>query len=94
MTKAGKNLEPLYYAIVRHFMTGEEDCAEGVIDALKSDYGTYKLLTYKGVEEALTTAKENGILDECRFDLDEKGRLVVYYQITEFGSDMIRAYIG
>ena len=56
-----KTLIPLYYAIVKHFMDGQEDCAAGVVDALKPDYGDYKMLTLKDVEEALATAKENGM---------------------------------
>lgn len=89
----GNNLVPLYYAIVKHFMDGRQDCAAGVVDALASDYGNYKMLTMKDVEEALATAKENGILDEAKCDLDSNGELVVYYRVTDFGKDMISRYI-
>lgn len=90
----GNNLMPLYYAIVEHFMDGGADCAEGVIQALKEDYGGYKLLNCKAVEEALATAKENGILDEIGCDLDEDGELRIYYRASDFGEDMMRRYIG
>ena len=89
-----KNLMPLYYAIVKHFMDGRPDTAEGVVATLKPLYGGYKLLTNKDVEEALATAKENGLLDEVACDLDEKGDLRVYYQVNDFGRDMIDRYIG
>ena len=88
-----KTLIPLHYAIVKHFMDGQEDCAAGVVDALKPDYGDYKMLTLKDVEEALATAKENGILDETRCDLDSNDELVIYYRVTDFGKDMIGRYI-
>lgn len=87
-------LMPLYYAIVKHFMDGEEHSAQDVIDALEPDYAGYKLLTRKGVEEALDTAKENGLLDESRCDLDDGGELRIFYAVNDFGRDMITRYIG
>ena len=44
---------PLYFAIMKHFESGKADCVEGVMDALRSDYGTYKLFTEKDIEESL-----------------------------------------
>lgn len=87
-------LMPLYYAIVKHFMDGRKHCALDVIDALEPSYGGYKLLTRKDVEEALATAKENGLLDEVDYGLDADGGLLVYYQVTEFGRGMIDRYLG
>ena len=87
-------LMPLYYAIVKHFMDGGKHCAQDVIDALEPSYGGYKLLTRKDVEEALATAKENGLLDEVDYGLDAQGGLRVYFRVTEFGRDMIDRYIG
>ena len=31
------------------------------------------------------TAKENGLLDETRFDLDEEGKLRVYWKVNDYG---------
>ena len=87
-------LMPLYYAIVKHFMDGEEYSADDVIAALEPNYGGYKLLTKKDVEEALATAKENGLLDESSCDLDDAGDLRIHYQVNDFGKDMINRYIG
>ena len=88
------DLIPLYYAIVKQFVDGEKHCAADVVSALEPAYGDYKLLTLKDVEEALATAKENGLLDEVDFDLDDAGELRIYYQVNEFGRDMIDRYIG
>ena len=87
-------LMPLYYAIMKQFMDGEEHSAQDVIDALTPDYGGYKLLTRKDVEEALDTAKENGLIDESSCDLDEGGELRIRYRVNDFGRDMIDRYIG
>lgn len=90
----GNNLIPLYYAIVKEFMDGEKRCASDVIAALDPLYHDYKLLTPKDVSEALDTAKENGLLDEVSADLDGQGDLRIFYQVNDFGRDMITSYIG
>ena len=89
-----KELIPLYYAIIKHFMDGTEACADDVVSALSPDYGDYKLLTHKDVEEALATAKENGLLDESNYGIDANDPLQVYYKVTDFGLDMMNRYIG
>ena len=88
------NLIPLYYAIVKRFMDGAEHDAADVVEALKPQYGNYKLLTMKDVEEALATAKENGLLDETGCSLSDAGELQIRYQVNEFGRSMIDRYIG
>ena len=87
-------LMPLYYAIVKQFMDDREYSTDDIIDALKPNYGDYKLLTKKDVDEALATAKENGLLDESNYDIDGDGELRIYYRVNEFGRDMIDRYIG
>jgi len=87
-------LIPLYYAIIKHFLDGKEDCAQGVIAALDPLYHGYKMLNLKDVEEALATARENGLLEETRSELDPVDELRIYYQVTDFGRDMMERYIG
>ena len=87
------NLIPLYFAIMKHFESGKADRVEGVTDALRNDYGSYKLFTEKDIEESLATAKENGLLDECDWQLDKNENLKVFYQANDFGKDMIAKYL-
>lgn len=94
MNRIDKKLPPLYYAIILHFLDGKTDSAQGVVGSLMKDYGHYKLLNVKDVEEALATAKENGLLEESDYRVDENGELLIDYQITEFGRDMIRQYLN
>lgn len=87
------NTLPLYYAILKHFEGGGASCAQDVMDALAPVYANYKLFTKKDIGEALDTAKENGLLDEASFNLDGTGELRIYYQMTDFGQDMIKRYL-
>ena len=73
-------LMPLYYAIIKQFMDGREYSAETIMAALKDHYGSYKLFTRKDTEEALATAKENGLLEESSYSLDEKGKLLIGFR--------------
>ncbi len=85
---------PLYYAIMKHFANGKPDCTEGVMHDLAASYNSYKLFTRKDIDEALATAKENGLLDECDWEIDDDGELQTFYIANDFGKDMIRRYIG
>ena len=62
--------------------------------ALEPGYLAYKLFTRKDVEEALACAMENGLIDEVRCDLDEAAGLRIFYQLNDFGRNMIARYIG
>ena len=84
---------PLYYAIMKHFENGKPDCTEGVMHDLATSYSSYKLFTRKDIDEALATAKENGLLDECDWEIDANGELQIFYIANDFGRDMIQRYI-
>ena len=85
---------PLYYAIMKHFASGKPDCTEGVMHDLAASYSTYKLFTRKDIGEALATAKENGLLDECDWEIGDDSELRTFYVANDFGKDMIARYIG
>jgi DNA-binding PadR family transcriptional regulator len=86
-------MKPLNYAILKHYTKADEACANDVIDALKGEYGHFKSLKKPSVVESLMTAEANGILEETRYDLDEEGRLRVYYRASESGLASINKYI-
>ncbi|MCL1981719.1 MAG: hypothetical protein FWG53_01330 [Clostridiales bacterium] len=86
-------MKPLNFAILKHFTTVEEACADDVITALRSEYADFKALKRAAVIEAIMTAEANGILEETRFDEDESGFLRVYYRAHEEGRATINRYI-
>lgn len=85
-------LMPLNYAIIKLFMDEKERCAQDVISELEPEYGGYKMLTLKSVDEALATAKENGLLDEVNAELDGND-LRILYQINDYGRKMVEQFI-
>lgn len=86
-------MKPLNYAILKYFTTVKEACADDVIAALKGEYGSFKALKKPAVIEAIMTGEANGLLEETRFDLDEKGELRVYYHAHAEGAATINNYI-
>lgn len=84
---------PLNYAILKHFMTCKDACVADVIEALKKDYGKFKMLKPANVQEALMTGEQNGLLEESRFDMDSSNQLRIYYKVTDYGKDMVTNYI-
>lgn len=86
-------MRPLNYAILKYYTTVEEASAEDVIEALKEEYGSFKALKRDAVIEALMTAEANGLLEETRFELDDKDVLRVYYRAPEDGAATINKYI-
>jgi DNA-binding PadR family transcriptional regulator len=86
-------MKPLNYAILKYFTKVEEASADDVIEALKGEYGNFKALNKKEVIAALMTAEANCLLEETRFEMDDKGELKVYYRANEDGAATINKYI-
>jgi len=86
-------MNPLNYAILKHFTKVEEACAREVIEALKPQYARFKALNEKDVINALMTAEANGLLEESRYDLDEAGQVKIYFRAHKEGKEAINTYI-
>ena len=78
-------MRPLYYAMLKWMTTVNEACVADAIDALKGEYGSFKMCRPKTMQEALMTAEKNGLLEESSFDMDEHNELRVYYKVTDYG---------
>lgn len=86
-------MRPLNYAILKHFVEVGEACAEDIMDALKDQYGHFKMFKKDAVIAAIMTAEANGLLEETRFELDSSKNLRVYYHAHEEGAETINKYI-
>ncbi|ABR49956.1 conserved hypothetical protein [Alkaliphilus metalliredigens QYMF] len=86
-------MKPLNYAILKHFTKVKEASAEDVIDALRGEYGKFKALNKEEVINALMTAEANGLLEESRFELNNKGELRIYFRAHAEGEEVINNFI-
>ncbi len=86
-------MKPLYYAMLKYMTTVDEASVADAINALKGEYGSFKMCRPAPMQEALMTAEKNGLLEESRFDLDENNHLRVFYRVTDYGRKMIHDYI-
>lgn len=86
-------MKPLNYAILKYMTTVKEACPENVIDALSSQYSTFRAFNKADVLTALLTAEANGLLEEARFDLDDDGELRLFFRAHAEGVETINRYI-
>lgn len=84
--------KPLNFAILKHFTTVEEACADDVIEALKPEYGKFRHLKPKSVLEALFTGRTNGFLVESRYEMVD-GDVKVYFKAPPECCELINKYI-
>ncbi|MGN0963148.1 MAG: hypothetical protein ACI4PP_06190 [Clostridia bacterium] len=84
-------MRPLNFAILKYMTTVDRACTKDVIEALKPEYGNFRMLSEKGVLEALMTGEANALLEEDGYELDENGELVIYYKVAD--ADTINGYI-
>ena len=86
-------MRPLFFSVLKFFTDGKEACRADVQDALRAQYGNFKAFKDRAMDEALMTACSNGLIDESRYELDDQGKLVIYYKSSQEGIDTINKYI-
>ena len=86
-------MRPLFFSMLKYYTTGVEACRADVQEALRAEYGNFKAFKDKAMDEALMTACSNGMIDETRYELDDKGKLVIYYKASQESLDTIISYI-
>ena len=87
-------MRPLNYAILKYMTTVDKASAKEVVDALKPEYGSFRMLNMLTVQEALMTAEQNTLLEEAGYNLNEQGDDVdIFFKITSYGEMMIDKYV-
>lgn len=86
-------MKPLNYAILKYMTTAGEVTTEQVMSALEGEYSSFKAFNKKDVLTALMTAEVNGLIEESRYDIDDKGEIRMYFQAHPEGIDTINKYI-
>lgn len=88
-------MKPLFFAMLKYFSknVGQEASRAQVQEALADVYGGFKAFKNKAMDEALMTACSNGIIHESHYELDENGKLKIFYACTEDEAAVIDSYI-
>jgi len=86
-------MRPLFQEVLHLYTDGKERSRAMVQDELKDTYGNFRAFKDKAMDEALHTAMSNGLIAESNYELDENGKLVMYYQADQDMIDLINNYI-
>ncbi|WP_314062070.1 hypothetical protein [uncultured Vagococcus sp.] len=79
---------------VLHFIATEKTAdIDTVMAGLRDDYGRERQFTHANFLDHLLSLKENGLIDEDSFTLDEQGQLQIVYGINQEGIDTINKYL-
>ena len=86
-------MRPLFQEVLHLYTDGKERSRQMVQDELRDTYGNFKAFKDSQMDEALHTAMSNGLIAESRWELDENGKLIMYYQSDQDMIDLINNYI-
>ena len=86
-------MRSLFFSVLKYFTDGKEACGADVQDALRAQYGNFKVFKDHAMDEALMAAYSNKLIDESRYELDDQGKQVIYYKASQKGIDTINNYI-
>lgn len=79
---------------VLHFIATEKQAdIDKVMAGLKNDYGTERQFTHANFVDHLLSLKENGLIDETSFSLDDQNNLKIVYGINDEGIETINKYL-
>lgn len=85
---------PLNYAMLKYFTCHDEACVDDIMVELAPEYASFAAFTKPRMQEALMTARRNGLIDEVRFDLDAEDELRVFYRADSAQRRTISVYLG
>lgn len=84
---------PLNFAILKHFTYINKACADDIIQALSTQYSSFKTFKRSTIADSLMTAEKNGFITEADYSLDECGELKIYYYADDTQINLINDYI-
>ncbi|WP_427813984.1 hypothetical protein ACQKTA_01935 [Enterococcus sp. 22-H-5-01] len=81
---------------VLHYIASNPDNKNNihtVMAGLKEEYGSERQFTYNNFLDHLLSLKENGLIDEGNYAINEDDQLVIDYVINEEGLTTINKYL-
>ncbi len=86
-------MRPLFQEVLHRYADGKERSRQMIQDELRDTYGNFRAFKDSQMDEALHTAMSNGLMAEHRWELDENGKLVMYYKSDQEMCDLINSWI-
>ncbi|MGI1659544.1 MAG: hypothetical protein ACRKFN_11245 [Desulfitobacterium sp.] len=78
---------PVKFRVAQIIFHNEGVSNQAIYEMLKKEYPLDRNVNEKGVEANLLSLKAVGIIQPMDAKIDEKGNLIQYYQITQYGSN-------
>lgn len=86
------NKLPLRLMVLTHMNTVPETTIKETMEVLQDLYGSERQFTYKNFVGHFLALKENGLINDIKYDLDENQKLNVHYAINDDGKDVLTKY--
>lgn len=76
---------PLRFRLLHLMATKNEANVHDLMKDLRAEYGNEGQFSVKSFEKHLTSMRASGLIEETDVNLDENGKLLETFTITEFG---------
>ncbi len=86
-------LLPARMAVLNRLNKVENADVEGVMEALKKEYGNERQFNYSAYLDHLMALEANGLAELKEYKLKDNGEISLYYGITEDGKDSVNKYV-
>lgn len=84
---------PMRFRIMHIVSQKDEVSNKEVVQMLKKEYGDEGQYKESIINTHLMSMRAVGIIKNTRVELDEKGDLVQYFTITDYGKKLLRNYL-
>lgn len=86
-------LLPIRSRVLHFLAANKRGNIKTVMAGLEEEYGSERQFTYNNFLDHLLSLKENGLIDEDTYEIDEKGMLIIDYVVNEEGINTIKKYL-
>jgi len=85
---------PLRFRLLHLMSTKDRATVHDLMRDLKAEYGGEGQFSVKSFEKHLTSMRASGLIEEVDVDIDERGKLLETFTITDFGRGRLKYLPG
>ncbi|ABA88227.1 winged-helix DNA-binding domain protein [Syntrophotalea carbinolica DSM 2380] len=85
---------PLRFRLLHLMSSKSEANVHDLMKDLRAEYGNEGQFSVKSFEKHLTSMRASGLIEETDVDIDEQGKLLETFTITDFGRDRLKYLPG